>query len=399
MSPSPVSAVTGHLLAATGGKAGILRLFDLALGRNVWAARGHGGAINDVAASPARPSLVLTASKDASLRLWHVDARACLALAAGDGAHRAEVVSCDFHPGLAGGAWGEGGVSGAGGGGGPASASGPARERKKQRRRRSRGGGTPSTTTTTTTPAPAAAPGHPPPDRFVSAGLDGAIKIWSLSGPRFAAALAAAEGVAAAARARAAAAAATAAAAAAAAGGEGEAPPPCRPAPALLAAAAAADIVGEAVPDPAPPALLPLPLLSSLAVHGGAYVDCVRWLGPGAVASKSVHNAILAWTADAPPGASPGVVAAAAAAFPDCPFRGPAVEGEEAGRRGGGARASPPPPPPPPCGRAKAEAGPPPPPPAPPPPPPPRPPWWTWLARPPSRRRPRRRSPACGSCT
>ena len=122
-----VSAVTGHLLAATGGKAGILRLFDLALGRNVWAARGHGGAINDVAASPARPSLVLTASKDASLRLWHVDARACLALAAGDGAHRAEVVSCDFHPGLAGGAWGEGGVSGAGGGGGPASASGPAR--------------------------------------------------------------------------------------------------------------------------------------------------------------------------------------------------------------------------------------------------------------------------------
>jgi hypothetical protein len=95
-------------------------------------------------------------------------------------------------------------------------------------------------------------------------------------------------------------------------GGARGAPRPPPPPP-LIAAAAAADITGEATPDPSPAPLLPLPLLSTLAVHGGAYVDCVRWCGPGAIASKSVQNAILVWSADAPPGAPTEVVRAAIA--------------------------------------------------------------------------------------
>jgi hypothetical protein len=284
------SEVTGHLLVCTGGKSGILRVFDTATGRCVWAARGHGGAINDVSANPSRPALLLTASKDASLRVWHVDARACLAIAAGDGAHRAEVVSCDFHPGRL--------VEGKGG-------------RARKRRRKGGGGGSGEA---------AGAPPPPPPttDRFVSAGLDGAIKVWTMSGSAFGAALKRADAVSASTRA---------AAAAAAARAEEAAPHQhhVRP-PSLAAAAAAVDIAGEATPDPSPAPLLPLPALSTHAVHGGAFVDCVRWLGPGAVASKSVHNAILAWTADAPPGAGPGAVRAALEAFPECPFTSPLAD-------------------------------------------------------------------------
>jgi len=46
---------------------------------------------------PLRPSWLLSASRDHSLRLWHVGSGVLALIMAGEGGHRAEVISCDWH--------------------------------------------------------------------------------------------------------------------------------------------------------------------------------------------------------------------------------------------------------------------------------------------------------------
>ncbi|GBG00405.1 hypothetical protein Rsub_13129 [Raphidocelis subcapitata] len=60
--------------------------------------KGHGSDIHDIAAAPSRPQLVLTASKDESVRLWSLAGGACVAVFGGEGAHSHEVISLDWHP-------------------------------------------------------------------------------------------------------------------------------------------------------------------------------------------------------------------------------------------------------------------------------------------------------------
>lgn len=55
--------------------------------------RGHGKDIHDVAVHPSRPQLVLTASKDESIRLWNLQSSCCVAVFQGEGAHTHEVIS------------------------------------------------------------------------------------------------------------------------------------------------------------------------------------------------------------------------------------------------------------------------------------------------------------------
>lgn len=78
----------------TGGRKGVLRVIDVSGRAGVAALAGHGEAINDVAVHPSDPALVLTASRDESLRLWNTRSRACVAIFGGEGGHRGDVLSC-----------------------------------------------------------------------------------------------------------------------------------------------------------------------------------------------------------------------------------------------------------------------------------------------------------------
>ncbi|WZY94770.1 hypothetical protein YC2023_067099 [Brassica napus] len=59
---------------------------------------GHGDLVNEIRTQPLKPQLVLSASKDESVRLWNVETGICILIFAGSGGHRNEVISVDFHP-------------------------------------------------------------------------------------------------------------------------------------------------------------------------------------------------------------------------------------------------------------------------------------------------------------
>ena len=72
--------------------------------------QGHGGAINDMRFHPQERALLLSASADESIRLWHIGARCCLATFAGHAGHLDSVVSLDVR--LDGGALASGSIDG-----------------------------------------------------------------------------------------------------------------------------------------------------------------------------------------------------------------------------------------------------------------------------------------------
>ncbi|KAK8651806.1 hypothetical protein V6N13_141388 [Hibiscus sabdariffa] len=63
-----------------------------------WSFVGHGDSINEIRTQPLKPSLIVSASKDESVRLWNVHTGICILIFAGAGGHRNEVLSVDFHP-------------------------------------------------------------------------------------------------------------------------------------------------------------------------------------------------------------------------------------------------------------------------------------------------------------
>ena len=68
----PPTAAPLLLLA---GKRGVLLAVDAATGALAACLEGHGSSINDIAVHPTRPHLVVTASRDQSLRLWNLRTR------------------------------------------------------------------------------------------------------------------------------------------------------------------------------------------------------------------------------------------------------------------------------------------------------------------------------------
>lgn len=98
-----VDAGKGHLLLCLGGASGIIKILDLHAdpSQAVLAATlfGHGNQVLTLAVHPHDTDLLLSGSKDESVRLWNISTRCLVAVFAGDGGHREQVLSVNWHLG------------------------------------------------------------------------------------------------------------------------------------------------------------------------------------------------------------------------------------------------------------------------------------------------------------
>lgn len=78
------------------GLKGVVRVLDVNNGKAVKTLIGHGEAINHVAVHPRDPALIITASKDESLRMWNLRLGTSVAMFAGLKGHRGDVLFVDF---------------------------------------------------------------------------------------------------------------------------------------------------------------------------------------------------------------------------------------------------------------------------------------------------------------
>ncbi|KAI3933620.1 hypothetical protein MKW92_030452 [Papaver armeniacum] len=90
--------IDGNPLLVAGGLKGIIRVIDAGGEKIHKSLVGHGGSINEIRTQALKPSLVVSASKDQSVRIWNVHTGVCILILAGTCGHRDEVLSVDFHP-------------------------------------------------------------------------------------------------------------------------------------------------------------------------------------------------------------------------------------------------------------------------------------------------------------
>ncbi|OIW03160.1 hypothetical protein TanjilG_11797 [Lupinus angustifolius] len=91
-------SVDGTPFVVAGGLTGVIRVIDAGNEKIHKTFVGHGDSINEIRTQQLKPSLIVSASKDESVRIWNVHTGVCILILAGAGGHRNEVLSVDFHP-------------------------------------------------------------------------------------------------------------------------------------------------------------------------------------------------------------------------------------------------------------------------------------------------------------
>lgn len=87
----------GEPLVCVAGELGIIKVLNVDKECMEAVLPGHGNSINELQSHPVKPALVLSASKDESIRIWNIHTSTAVMIFAGLDGHRSDVLSIDFH--------------------------------------------------------------------------------------------------------------------------------------------------------------------------------------------------------------------------------------------------------------------------------------------------------------